>query len=369
MHVLVTADTVGGVWTYTRELVGGLSQRGVRVTLVSFGEIPGPAQAQWLDHLRGVDYRATAFRLEWMRDCIEDLRASSEFLQQVIFEVQPDVLHFSQYHYGTLEVAIPKVVVAHSDVLSWWETVHGELPAANLWLAQYQDIVAQGLAGANVVVAPSRWMLATLERHYGTVPNGMVIYNGRNPGLFNPHVSKEDLVVAVGRVWDKGKNLSLLLQGPHNLPVWIAGAEEHPEHAVRGQSTVPACARGVRFLGPQSEAQLCQLFSRASIYAVTSQYEPFGLAPVEAAFSRCAIVANDIASLRELWGETACYFRYNDADDLARAIHRLQQDRELRLTYSNLAYRRAQQRFTAERMVSDYMTLYQTLASAGAAAA
>src|SRR5208282_331116 len=37
MHVLITTDTVGGVWNYTRELVTGLSRRGIRVTLVSFG--------------------------------------------------------------------------------------------------------------------------------------------------------------------------------------------------------------------------------------------------------------------------------------------------------------------------------------------
>ena len=40
MHVLITADTVGGVWTYTRELACGLLHRGHRVTLVSFGRIP-----------------------------------------------------------------------------------------------------------------------------------------------------------------------------------------------------------------------------------------------------------------------------------------------------------------------------------------
>ena len=45
MRALVTADTVGGVWTYTRELVTGLSQRGVDVTLVSFGEIPSATQS------------------------------------------------------------------------------------------------------------------------------------------------------------------------------------------------------------------------------------------------------------------------------------------------------------------------------------
>ena len=48
MHVLVTADTVGGVWTYTRELVTGLARRGIRVTLVSFGEIPAAKQTEWL---------------------------------------------------------------------------------------------------------------------------------------------------------------------------------------------------------------------------------------------------------------------------------------------------------------------------------
>ncbi len=45
MHVLVTADTVGGVWTYTRELVTGLAARGIRVTLVSFGGIPTATQS------------------------------------------------------------------------------------------------------------------------------------------------------------------------------------------------------------------------------------------------------------------------------------------------------------------------------------
>ena len=51
MHVLVTADTLGGVWTYTRELVSGLTRRGVRVTLVSFGEIPTAKQSEWLTAL------------------------------------------------------------------------------------------------------------------------------------------------------------------------------------------------------------------------------------------------------------------------------------------------------------------------------
>src|SRR4051812_43153599 len=100
MRVLVTADTVGGVWTYTRELVTGLAQRGVEVVLVSFGEIPNAAQSDWLDGLKNVDYRATAFKLEWMQDSLDDLRASSGFLMDVVRETKPSLLHFSQYFYG-----------------------------------------------------------------------------------------------------------------------------------------------------------------------------------------------------------------------------------------------------------------------------
>ena len=75
--------------------------------------------------------------------------------------------------------------------------------------------------------------------------------------------------------------------------------------------------------GPQTEAQLRLLYSRASIYAATSRYEPFDMGAVEAAFSRCAIVANDIPAFREIWGDAVLYFHENDAASLASAIRRL----------------------------------------------
>jgi glycogen(starch) synthase len=108
MHILVTTDTVGGVWTYTRELVTGLLQRGVRVTLVSFGNLPADGQMRWMEEFQGggrrnFDYRPTAFRLEWMHDAPEDMEASAEYLRNVIRETKPDLLHSNQFYYGALE--------------------------------------------------------------------------------------------------------------------------------------------------------------------------------------------------------------------------------------------------------------------------
>ena len=84
MHILVTADTVGGVWTYTQELVSGLTRRGHRVTLVSFGAMPQAYQTAWMTGLPGLEYRPTDFRLEWMQDSERDVRESTTFLESIV---------------------------------------------------------------------------------------------------------------------------------------------------------------------------------------------------------------------------------------------------------------------------------------------
>jgi glycosyltransferase involved in cell wall biosynthesis len=368
MHILVTADTLGGVWTYTRELVGGLVRRGERVTLVSFGDIPTAAQTRWMEGLENFDYRPTAFKLEWMLDSEADMEASAQYLEAVIEEIRPDLLHLSQFYYGALAPEVPRIVVAHSDVVSWWAAVHRQEPPASDWLRWYRGIVARGLREATAVVTPSQWMLEQIGLHYGNPESAAVIYNGRNPGLFNPYISKERNVVTVGRLWDSGKNAALLLKQELPAAVRIIGCNRHPDLGgnVFGGETIP---ENVQLEPEQDESQLARTLARAGIYAATSQYEPFGLAPVEAALSRCAIVASDIPSFRELWGDAAVFFRNNDAESLRRAIETLLLDPALWRQMGNRAFRHAQQRFTAERMVSDYMGLYQSLVPARALSA
>ena len=179
-------------------------------------------------------------------------------------------------------------------------------------------------------------------------------------------------MLAIGRLLDAGKQVSLLTQNVHPLPVCIVGADA-PVHAasapIRADVKLAVNEVRVAFKGPQTEAQLRALYSRASIYAATSRYEPFSMSALEAAFSRCAIVANDIPSFREIWGDAAVYFRANDADSLAAAIRRLGRQREVRQGYANRAYQRARECFTAKRMIDEYQQLYDTLLRSSTAAA
>ena len=364
MHVLITADTLSGVWTYARELVTGLVSRGVRVTLVSLGDVPLPEQTAWMESLHGLDYRPTAFRLDWMQEGEQDLTDSCAYLTQLIEELRPDVVHFSQMCYGHLKVNVPRVVTAHGDLVSWWMAVHGHKPSQNRWLRWYCDVVARGLAGASAVVAPSSWMMETLQSCYTRPRYAKVIYNGRNPIFFNPYVSKDDSVLAVGRLWDASRQLSLLTEHAHPMPVCIVGSDQpHQASALPIRADVKLAVDNIKvaLVGPQTESQLRTLYSRSAIYAATSRYEPFSMTTLEAAFSRCAIVANDIPSMREIWGDAALYFRTNDASSLAELLRTLAANRELRQAYAGQAYMRARERFTAKRMIDEYLALYQQL--------
>jgi glycogen synthase len=360
MHALITSDTVGGVWTYTRELVAGLALNGHTITLVSFGNLPSPDQTLWLRQLKTVDYRPTEYRLEWMEVDERDIEESRHYLELLVREVQPDVLHFSQYCYGDIDVDVPRIVVAHSDVVSWWVAVHGHEPGDTPWMRRYREHVTKGLRAADLVVAPSQWMLDALSRHYLRPEYGTVIYNGRSPELFDPEQHKQGFVLSVGRIWDEGKHVSLLLQTPQPVATKIVGWTQEPG---REKKALPACPPNIELHGPKSQDELRHLYAEAAIYAATSRYEPFGLSPLEAAFSRCALMMNDLPVFRELWGDSATYYRKDDPADLARVSTELSSKDEWREELAQKALLRACQKFTAARMVAEYESAYHQVAS------
>jgi glycosyltransferase involved in cell wall biosynthesis len=251
--------------------------------------------------------------------------------------------------------------------MSWNLTVRGA-QLEGRWAEWYRRVVREGLAGADLLVAPSRWMLQSFERCYGELPNSRVIYNGRTPELFSGNPEKQNYAASAGRLWDDGKHSSLLMElGSPPLPILVAGAmalegepaSARPEQFVELRREALAAAEpSVQCAGELSEIEMRELLAQASIYIATSKYEPFGLAPLEAALSRCAIVANDIPSLREVWEDAALYFRKDDARSLGEVLGRLRSDWELCRGYANRAYHRAVRLYSAERMVDEYLQAY-----------
>jgi glycosyltransferase involved in cell wall biosynthesis len=103
---------------------------------------------------------------------------------------------------------------------------------------------------------------------------------------------------------------------------------------------------------------LLALFQESAIYLCTSRYEPFGLAPLEAALCGCAVLVNDITSLREVWDSGALYF--DDAAGLSNLLAQLARHPE-QLWAAQHRSRRQAQRYTARHMTEQYLAIYQAM--------
>ena len=369
MRVLLTTDTVGGVWTFTRELAEGLLQDdNTAVSLIALGGEAKADQTAWLDdmHRQHRDrFRSTVapLPLEWRQDNAEAFSAAGPRVMREIEAFGPDVLHLNQFCLGALETSLPKVVTAHSDVLSWFRAVRGSGPEPSGWLRNYTHLVQDGLAGATIVTAPTRAALDDLQRGFGPMPNTRVIANGIAFPVPSAREKKLQAITA-GRLWDEAKNIRLLEEVRTSVPLLVAG----PANDENAQYRPAQSAGSITLLGALAYCTLLQRFAECAIYIATSVYEPFGLAAVEAARCGCAVLTTDIPSLREVWGDAAIYFR--TADELSRALDALAAD--------PAALRRAQQHstarsaeFTRGRMVQQYRECYsaadaQALATGGA---
>jgi glycogen synthase len=351
-RVLMTADTVGGVWTYVVELSGALGAAGIEVVLATMGRLPTPEQRDEVAVLPNVRLFESEFRLPWMDSPWEDVGRAGAWLLDLAQQLEPDIIHLNEPVYAALPWAWPTVAVAHSCVLSWWESVWHTSAPPN-W-GRYSRAMRDGLRAADQVVAPSTWMLKTVRRLYD-VRGGWVIPNGRDSRDLTPE-PKEPLIFAAGRLWDEGKNLMALEQiaGGLSWPIYIAGDARHPSKS----ETVET--KHSRLLGRLSTEDIASWLRRASIYAFPAKYEPFGLSVLEAALAGCALVLSDLPTLRERWEGAAVFVEPDEHPVLRLAVESLIADSGLRHTLAMRARRRALH-LTPERMAGGYRALYREL--------
>ncbi len=90
-----------------------------------------------------------------------------------------------------------------------------------------------------------------------------------------------------------------------------------------------------------------------------SYSEGFGLAMVEAALAKRAIVCSDIPSFHEIFGnDEACFFTLKDIKSLRKAIINAYENRNI---MGEMAYRRVYNHFTTQRMAENHLIYYKEL--------
>jgi glycosyltransferase involved in cell wall biosynthesis len=352
LRLMMTADAVGGVWTYALDLARGVAAAGGHTDLVVLGPAPSPDQvreALGVDALRVLD---TGWPLDWTAQTPAEIDAAAAAVRALADEIRPDLVHLNS---PTLAKAgrfqTPVLGACHSCLASWWAAVkQGPPPADFGWRT---EALRQGMAGCDALVAPSRSFARTTAAAHG-VAEPLVIYNGRRspaPG----GDGHETFVFTSGRLWDQGKNLATLEAAAtlSSLPIHAAGPMDGPG----GESFRPA---RLRALGRLSADEHARWLRRTPIYASSALYEPFGLGVLEAAQAGCPLVLSNLASFRELWDGAALFIDPRRPEAFAAAFAELAADAPRRRALGQAARARAS-RFTVAAMTCGMLDLYERL--------
>jgi glycogen synthase len=213
--VLMTADAVGGVWSYCLTLARAMERHGVHFVVATMGPRPSSDQVAEAAAIPNLRREISDYALEWMPDPWADVDAAGEWLRCLEAREAPDVVHLNGYSHAAEPFAAPTVLVGHSCCLSWWRAVKGVDPPAS-W-DEYRTRVSRGLLSADAFVAPSASILSEYQRLYGALPRSRVIYNAASPGC-NTHSVKQQVILTAGRAWDEGKNIGVVAEAAPHLP-------------------------------------------------------------------------------------------------------------------------------------------------------
>ena len=200
----------------------------------------------------------------------------------------------------------------------------------------------------------TRFTADCLARTYNLKKGIKIIYSGidETPVFYRP---ENPVLLTGGNFLENGKNLDLLLKIAHKLPnnikIKILGN-------YKTDRKFPA---NIEFLTGLTTEELQEAYQNSSIYLALSGYNSSWLPSIRAAGAGCAILANDVPVLRELWGDCASIFERDSVNSLIRCINNLAENKNLLEITSKNCQAKALCVFNARRMAYEYINLYKSL--------
>ncbi len=247
-------------------------------------------------------------------------------LRRAVQADRPD-LFFAPAYTAPLGLRMPLAATIHD--ISF--VAHPEwFPPRERWRRRL--ITTRTAAAAAVVLTDSQFSRGELERRLAVPAERIrVIAPGvSSPAAPPPGAAREPLVLYTGSLFNRRRLPDLIAafaSGTADLPearLVIVGADRTwPRQDLAAVAAAHGVAARVELRSYVADAELACLYARASVFAFLSEYEGFGLTPLEALGAGVPVVVLDTPVAREVYGGAACFVGAGDIAGTAAALRRL----------------------------------------------
>jgi glycosyltransferase involved in cell wall biosynthesis len=211
---------------------------------------------------------------------------------------------------------------AHPEWFSWREGLRRR------WLARQAGLRARR------IIAVSDFSRQEICRHLGLPRERIsVVWSGVRARSARPDNAREPLVLYVGSIFNR-RHIPELIQAfrlvadelPDARLAIVGDNRTHPYQNPEALAIAAGIQDRMAVLSYVSEDDLENLYARARVFVFLSEYEGFGMTPLEALSAGLSLVAADTPVARELYGSAAELVSPTDIAAVARALTRLLRD-------------------------------------------
>ena len=325
----VPPKVYGGTELFIAELALGLKKRGFEVVLYTNGEATIDVEKRWL-------YETSQWPIKGeIYDNLKDLNHSSWAAADAAGS-DFDVVHVNN---------VPALVTSRFLDLPYVYTIHHpHLPG----LTQVYEYFPR----VHFVT------ISEFQQSQETMPDIRTVHHGLRLNLYRLQQRKQQYLTFLGRIAPiKGTHLAIEAAKKAGIPLKIAG-EVQPLFRDYYEAQVKPHIDGkfIEYVGEANLEEKNELLGNSLALLFPIQWdEPFGLVMIEAMACGTPVLALPGGSVPEIVKDGVSGYLCANVDEMA------QRARSLEITPSTVR-RYVEQHFSIERMVDDYVALYQECA-------
>jgi len=363
MRIGIDCSEMGGKPTGVGRFMGAILHGLVRIghphefVLYHTGGAILPRSDRFTERVTGATGRS-----QWLREQIH--------LPRLILQDGLD-LFFSPGYWLPLRIEVPCAVAVHDVSFvshpEWYDWRHR---------ARRELLSRLSARRSRAVLTISEFSKSEIVRYYRMPPDRVFVTTvGYDPEILEPVERPEvvariggPLVLSVGSLFQRRRTDVLLrafasaLRCRPDATLWIAGENRtwpfvNYERLARELSI----SDRVVFSGYTPESVVRALYQRADVLVYLSDYEGFGLPPLEGCACGVPVVTSHGSSLEEVFSEAATLVDPRSPDEVARAIADILADPQLQTSMRDRG-RALATRYTPEASARSFVGIMETIA-------